>query len=227
MQGSLFKLPDLFPVQETEDGDDIAVVTQSLLAALVVFVYSRTLSFFLTRNLNHILFEILQKAAAMWLPFCKLSNKTVSSSQLCLKNNDLEHRPVLLRPRGQWPRQRRIRSKAGWPKPAFAKPRNPKVRAELPLPFLGGSICEFHSTALVNLTSVFSLPQGKRISRKMGVKTIPSMFIPDPRHCARTIIFRVNGSPPSHFHLCFFSSVTIVSCLCNSPNLLFSLLSLY
>lgn len=104
-----------------QDQDDIAVVTQSLLTTSIVFIYSITLSytFFLTRNVTHTLFGILQKDVAMWLPFYKLLNKTVSSSQLCLKNNGLEHRPVFPRPRGQWPRQRRAQYRSGWPRPAL------------------------------------------------------------------------------------------------------------
>lgn len=94
--------------QETEDQADIAVVAQSLLTPSVVFVYPRTLRFFfLTRNRNHILFEIFQRDVAMWLPFYKLLNKTVSSSQLCLKNNGLVHRPLR-----SWPQQW---SCAQWP----------------------------------------------------------------------------------------------------------------
>ena len=79
------------------------VVTQSLLTILAVFVYLGTLDFFfsffffLTRNLNHILFEIFQKDVAMWLPFYKLLNETVSGSQLCLKNNGFGAQASLLR----------------------------------------------------------------------------------------------------------------------------------
>lgn len=75
------------------------VVTYSLLTASMVFICLRKNSeqLFLTRNSNHVLFEIVQRAAAMWFPFYELLNETVHSSHLCLKNKDLEHRPVFSR----------------------------------------------------------------------------------------------------------------------------------
>lgn len=81
--------------------DDIAVVTFSLLTASIVFIclLKNSEQLFLTRNSNHILFEIVQRAVAMWFPFYKLLNETVRSSHLCLKNKDLERRPVFSRPR--------------------------------------------------------------------------------------------------------------------------------
>lgn len=86
------------------------VVTYSLLTASIVFIclLKNSEQLFLTRNSNHILFEIVQRAAAMWFPFYELLNETVHSSHLCLKNKDLEHRPVFSRHERQWPRQRRI-----------------------------------------------------------------------------------------------------------------------
>lgn len=85
-----------------------ALVTFSLLTASIVFIclFKNSELPFLTRNLNHILFEILQRDVAMRLPFYKLLNETFSSSQLCLKNKGLEHRPVFSRPGRQWARQR-------------------------------------------------------------------------------------------------------------------------
>lgn len=67
------------------------------IGCLCLFGNSGLLFSFLTRNLNHILFEIFQKDVAMWLPFYKLLNKTVSGSQLCLKNNGFGAQASLLR----------------------------------------------------------------------------------------------------------------------------------
>lgn len=98
--------------EQSQDGT--ALVTLSLVTALIVFIciFKNSVLPFLTRNLNHILFEILQRDVAMQLPFYKLLNETISSSQLCLKNKGLENKPVFSRPGRQWARQRRILCRA-------------------------------------------------------------------------------------------------------------------
>lgn len=84
--------------EQSQDGT--ALVTLSLVTASIVFIclFKNSVLPFLTRNLNHILFEILQRDVAMQLPFYKLLNETISSSQLCLKNKGLENKPVFSRP---------------------------------------------------------------------------------------------------------------------------------
>ena len=153
------------------------------IGCLCLFGNSGLLFFFLTRNLNHILFAIFQKDVAMWLPFYKLLNKTVSGSQLCLKNNGFGAQASLLRTPRTVTKAEKNPVQSWLTATCSGKSQDPNVSTEGLFPFCwDGS--EFGPAALLICTSalrLLTLLEWKRSSGKAGMKTITSGILPSAR----------------------------------------------
>lgn len=188
VRGSFTEWPPCpLPKARSRRQNNRAVVTESLLTVSAVFVYLGTLDFFffffLTRNLNHILFAIFQKDVAMWLPFYKLLNKTVSGSQLCLKNNGFGAQASLLRTPRTVTKAKKNPVQSWLTATCSGKSQDPSVSTEGLFPFCwDGS--DFGPAALLICTSalrLLTLLEWKRSSGKAGMKTITSGILPSAR----------------------------------------------